>query len=123
MELILASGKSLVRDHPKVMYYTDLLEKKVIAGQKVAIIGSGGIGFDVATFLTHRNGSDTDIASFMETWGVDMEYNHRGGLKVGTTRIARATSISAQEINRKTRQHIRERRLAGSTRQIYRKKV
>jgi 2,4-dienoyl-CoA reductase (NADPH2) len=87
-EIILANGVNPRKwdipgaDHAKVMYYTDLLEKKVIAGQKVAIIGSGGIGFDVATFLTHRNGSDTDIASFMETWGVDMEYNHRGGLKL-----------------------------------------
>ncbi|HMT53366.1 MAG TPA: FAD-dependent oxidoreductase, partial [Saprospiraceae bacterium] len=87
-EIILANGVNPRKwdipgaDHAKVIYYTDLLEKKVIAGQKVAIIGSGGIGFDVATFLTHHNGSDTDIASFMETWGVDMEYNHRGGLKL-----------------------------------------
>lgn len=66
-------------NHPKVLTYTQaILEKKSI-GEKVAVIGAGGIGFDVAEFLTHNEDS-TDIAQFMTTWGVDMEYQKAGAI-------------------------------------------
>ena len=53
-------------DHPKVISYPDLLSGARSAGESVAIVGAGGIGFDVATFLTHEPGSD-----YFAEWGID----------------------------------------------------
>lgn len=65
-------------EHPSVMTYADLLEGKKEPGRRVAIIGAGGIGFDVAEFLTsERHASKAD---FCREWGVDLEGQHRGGL-------------------------------------------
>lgn len=63
-------------DRKEVVSYLDVLEGRVEVGEKVAIIGAGGIGFDVADYLSH----DADKAGFMESWGVDKELNSRGGL-------------------------------------------
>ena len=69
-------------DHPKVLGYLDVLQKKVSVGEKVAIIGAGGIGFDVAEYLTHGEESpSTDIDQFMAQWGVDMSLEARGGIE------------------------------------------
>ena len=68
-------------DHSKVISYADLIEGYRVAGQRVAIIGAGGIGFDVAEFLTHVDDNRDDIARFQEEWGIDSEYANRGGLK------------------------------------------
>jgi 2,4-dienoyl-CoA reductase (NADPH2) len=69
-------------DHPKVLTYLDVLQQKVPVGNKVAIIGAGGIGFDVAEYLTHGDASpSTDIAQFMKEWGVDMKLEARGGIE------------------------------------------
>jgi 2,4-dienoyl-CoA reductase (NADPH2) len=65
-------------NHPMVLTYTDVVLHKKPVGKKVAIIGAGGIGFDVAEFLTHSE--NTDIKHFMEEWGVDMEYKTGGAL-------------------------------------------
>ena len=68
-------------DHPKVLGYLDVLKHQRPVGQRVAIIGAGGIGFDVACYLTHQEDhSSTDIPSFMATWGVDMSYASRGAV-------------------------------------------
>ncbi|MFT4974413.1 MAG: 2,4-dienoyl-CoA reductase (NADPH2) [Myxococcota bacterium] len=70
-------------DHPSVLSYIDVLRERVLVGQRVAIVGSGGIGFDVAEYLAHE-GTPTsqDLPAFMEEWGVDMAYtDNRGGLK------------------------------------------
>ena len=67
-------------DHPKVVSYIDVLANNVKIGDRVAIIGAGGIGFDVAEFLTHH-GPEPSIDAFMEEWGVDQTLTHRGGLK------------------------------------------
>ena len=73
--------------HPKVVSYADLLSGRVKAGRRVAVIGAGGIGFDVAEFLLHdehRNGADTAqhaIARFHAEWGVDTAPAAAGGLK------------------------------------------
>ncbi|MCE3044451.1 NADPH-dependent 2,4-dienoyl-CoA reductase [Legionella sp. 16cNR16C] len=67
-------------DHPKVMSYIDVIRERKIPGERVAIIGAGGIGFDVAEFLTHEHhGPDAD--SFLNEWGIDLEGEHRGGIK------------------------------------------
>lgn len=64
---------------PKVLTYTDVVLHKKPVGKKVAIIGAGGIGFDVAEFLT--NEESNTIPTFMEEWGVDMNYVVRGALQ------------------------------------------
>lgn len=73
-------------DHKKVCSYIDILSGKVEAGEKVAIIGAGGIGFDVAEFLSHQ-GEPTSLntEAFMEEWGVDMAYQTGGALKEPAT--------------------------------------
>lgn len=65
-------------NHPMVLTYTDVVLHKKPVGKKVAIIGAGGIGFDVAEFLTHSE--NTDIKHFMQEWGVDMDYKTGGAL-------------------------------------------
>ncbi|MER7559507.1 NADPH-dependent 2,4-dienoyl-CoA reductase [Nocardioides sp. NPDC126508] len=68
-------------DHPKVLGYLDVLRDKVEVGQKVAILGAGGIGFDVAEFLTDPGqGASADVAAFLAGWGVDPEHASPGGL-------------------------------------------
>jgi len=67
-------------NHPKVMSYVDLIEKRKAPGQRVAIIGAGGIGFDVAEWLTHTH-SEHERAEFYDEWGIDLQEKHRGGLK------------------------------------------
>ena len=62
-------------DHPKAIAYPDLLGGARTAGDRVAIIGAGGIGFDVATFLTHRPDED-----YFSEWGIDRSMTTRGGI-------------------------------------------
>ncbi|MDQ3289498.1 MAG: NADPH-dependent 2,4-dienoyl-CoA reductase [Pseudomonadota bacterium] len=75
-------------DHPKVCSYIDVLTGRVMPGNKVAIIGAGGIGFDVAEFLVHAPAGaegrrSTDPAQWRAEWGVDLQYtDNRGGLAV-----------------------------------------
>ena len=70
-------------DHPKVLSYIDVLQRGKPVGQRVAIIGAGGIGFDVAEFLSHADGENPsqDVEQFMAAWGVDTELASRGGIK------------------------------------------
>jgi len=67
--------------HPKVMSYVDLLLRGRVAGKRVAIIGAGGIGFDVAEFLVQSPPSpSTDVARWTHEWGIDMSLEARSGL-------------------------------------------
>ncbi|MCB0582336.1 MAG: FAD-dependent oxidoreductase, partial [Phaeodactylibacter sp.] len=67
--------------HPKVLSYIEVLKGLMPVGERVAIIGAGGIGFDVAEFLTHEGEpASLNVEAFMEEWGVDMDYNNRGAL-------------------------------------------
>lgn len=75
-------------DHDKVLDYIDVLRHGAEVGERVAIIGAGGIGFDVAAFLaeepeeTANEADDADeLATFLGQWGVDETYESRGGLK------------------------------------------
>jgi 2,4-dienoyl-CoA reductase (NADPH2) len=68
-------------DHPKVKGYAPVLRGEVKVGAKVAIIGAGGIGFDMASFLLGEEGEDADIDAFLDHWGVDKGLAQRGGLK------------------------------------------
>ncbi len=68
-------------DHRKVVSYYDVLMRNRPVGRTVALIGAGGIGFDVAEFLTQAHPSpSTDIARWSEEWGVDRSYSSRGAI-------------------------------------------
>ena len=68
--------------HSKTVSYVDVLKDKVKLGKKVALMGAGGIGFDVAEYITHEGKSTAlDTSAFMREWGVDMELDARGGVE------------------------------------------
>ena len=88
-EIILATGVSPRKvtfegaNHPKVMTYADVLLRKKQVGKSVAIIGAGGIGFDMAEYLSHDKTEEApslNIEKYMEEWGVDMTYQKAGSL-------------------------------------------
>jgi 2,4-dienoyl-CoA reductase (NADPH2) len=66
--------------HAKVMDYLDVLRDSKPVGKKVAIIGAGGIGFDVAEFLVEEHSLTTQPEQWLKSWGVDKEYKQAGGL-------------------------------------------
>jgi 2,4-dienoyl-CoA reductase (NADPH2) len=67
--------------HSKVLSYIDVLRDQAQVGQKVAVIGAGGIGFDVSEYLTHEGKSPSlDIQKFSKEWGIDMTNSVRGGI-------------------------------------------
>jgi 2,4-dienoyl-CoA reductase (NADPH2) len=72
-------------DHAKVVSYIDVLQNRVTIGNNVAIIGAGGIGFDVAEYLSHKAEPDLDaqknIQRYLREWGVDSTFMARGGLE------------------------------------------
>jgi len=77
-EIIIASGikpralKIEGINHPKVLSYIDVLKHKKEVGKKVAVIGAGGIGFDVSEYLTHQGiSSSTNIDAWLKEWGID----------------------------------------------------
>jgi len=69
------------QDGPNVLNYIDVLRDNAPVGKRVAIIGAGGIGFDVAEFLTHQGQSPTEnLALWQHEWGVGDPSRTRGGL-------------------------------------------
>ena len=69
-------------EHPKVLSYIQVLRERVPVGQRVAIIGAGGIGFDTAEYLTqHGESASVNPEKFYDEWGIDTTYAHVGGLK------------------------------------------
>ncbi|OLO29581.1 NADPH-dependent 2,4-dienoyl-CoA reductase [Streptomyces sp. MNU77] len=69
-------------DHPNVVSYLDVLRDGAPVGDRVAIVGAGGIGFDVAEFLTDGgDAASLDADTFFRQWGVDTSYAERGGLR------------------------------------------
>ncbi len=71
-------------DRPNVLSYLDVLGGDAHVGRRVAIIGAGGIGFDVATFLAHP-----EHANYEDFWGIDREHAEPGGLKQPSVPAAR----------------------------------
>lgn len=69
-------------DHPKVKTYVEAIQNPTALGKKVAVLGAGGIGFDVSELLvqepTTAEGQSTE--AFMQEWGVDLEVKQPGGL-------------------------------------------
>jgi 2,4-dienoyl-CoA reductase (NADPH2) len=100
-ELVLATGinpRALDLpgyDHPKVLNYLDVIRGAPV-GQKVAIIGAGGIGFDVAEYLSHgQRQPSQNIQQFMAQWGIDMTLQSRGGV----ANVQKDLEVSPREIH------------------------
>ena len=88
-EIILATGVTPRRvsfegaNHPKVLDYADVLYRNKPVGKRVAVVGAGGIGFDMAEFLSHDHDAvspSLNTEKYMEEWGVDMAYSAGGSL-------------------------------------------
>jgi len=69
-------------ENPLVLSYDEVISGKKSVGNRVAIIGAGGIGFDMAIFLLHRATGGEQVDEFLRVWGVDSSYQHPGGIKV-----------------------------------------
>ncbi|MEE1822765.1 NADPH-dependent 2,4-dienoyl-CoA reductase [Streptomyces sp. BE20] len=68
-------------DHPSVLGYLDVLRDGAPVGERVAVVGAGGIGFDVAEYLTDQGDeASLDASVYQRKWGIDPEYRERGGL-------------------------------------------
>lgn len=68
-------------NHPKVLSYIQVLRDRVEVGKRVAVIGAGGIGFDVSEYLVHNGPSASlDRDQFAREWGIDLSVTARGGL-------------------------------------------
>ncbi len=67
-------------EHNKVKSYLDVLKHKEPIGNKVAIIGAGGIGFDVATFLAESRSLSLDKNAWLNEWGIDKSYQNAGAI-------------------------------------------
>src|SRR5690606_5018557 len=68
-------------DHPSVLGYLDVLRGDAPVGERVAILGAGGIGFDVAEFLTDPGDkAHENPETYFRHWGVDLDYRGPGGL-------------------------------------------
>ncbi|WP_298416949.1 NADPH-dependent 2,4-dienoyl-CoA reductase [Brevibacterium sp.] len=88
-------------DHPMVLGYLDVLQDRAPVGDRVAILGAGGIGFDVAEYLTDASLSDPaiadparDVSAFLNTWGISGDTATPGGLATATRpRPARTVAL------------------------------
>jgi len=86
VEVVLATGITPRKvnipgiDHPKVLSYLDVLRDKVQVGQKVAVIGAGGIGFDVSEYLLHERSLTVEPDAWLRHWGIDKAYQTAGAL-------------------------------------------
>jgi len=87
-EIILATGikprelKIEGIDHPKVLSYIEVLKEKKPVGKRVAVIGAGGIGFDVSEYLSHEGESTAlNIDAWLKEWGIDKSMEARSGIE------------------------------------------
>jgi len=87
-EIILATGikprelKIEGFDHPKVLSYIEVLKEKKPVGKRVAVIGAGGIGFDVSEYLSHEGESTAlNIDAWLKEWGIDKSMESRSGIE------------------------------------------
>ncbi len=107
-EVIVATGIAPRRpvlegiEHPKVVSYIDAILGRQPVGQRVAIMGAGGIGFDVAELITHAGPSAaTDIDVFAREWGIDFAKHPRGGVTGVVPQVA-SSGRSVVLLQRKT---------------------
>jgi 2,4-dienoyl-CoA reductase (NADPH2) len=82
-------------DHPMVMGYIDAVLGRREIGQRVAIMGAGGIGFDVAELISHAGPrASQDIDVFAREWGIDFKNHPRGGV----TGVQRQVEVAARTV-------------------------
>ncbi|XVX20013.1 FAD-dependent oxidoreductase [Actinomycetota bacterium] len=86
-------------DHAKVVSYAELLRGEKEAGQRVAVIGAGGIGVDVSEWLTHTSSPTLDLDAWEQEWGVTDDESAPGGL---TTPVAEPSPREVYLVQRKT---------------------
>jgi 2,4-dienoyl-CoA reductase (NADPH2) len=67
-------------EHAKVMSYIEAITGAKPVGQRVAVIGAGGIGFDVCELITHAANGTDEFDAYRHAWGIDASYNNRGGV-------------------------------------------
>jgi 2,4-dienoyl-CoA reductase (NADPH2) len=92
-------------DHPKAVLYSEVLDGSVVPGERVAVIGAGGIGVDVSVFLTH---AEENLEEWLAHWGVGDPALGRGGLTEPTPRrparevtlIQRKTSMIGKDLGK-----------------------
>ncbi|TCI90702.1 NADPH-dependent 2,4-dienoyl-CoA reductase [Tenacibaculum sp. M341] len=87
-EIILATGitprtpRIQGIEHNKVLNYIDVLKHKKPVGKRVAVIGAGGIGFDVSEYLSHQGESTSqNIDAWLKEWGIDKSLEARSGIE------------------------------------------
>lgn len=85
-------------DDPRVVDYQQVLKGEVTLGKRVALIGAGGIGFDLAHFICEQESSTLQPDKWLKQWGIDKEYKHRGGLRHADDADALESKPEAHEI-------------------------
>jgi 2,4-dienoyl-CoA reductase (NADPH2) len=66
--------------HAKVISYIEAITGAKPVGQRVAVIGAGGIGFDVSELITHAHNGTSELDAYRQAWGIDASYKDRGGV-------------------------------------------
>ena len=108
-ELVLATGvRPRLLDipghsHAKVLSYLDVLKNRRAVGSRVAIIGAGGIGYDVAEFLAHIEGqvsTSSSVGAFLKYWGIDPNNEAVGGI-MGVERVVAPSARKIYMLQRK----------------------
>jgi len=66
--------------HAKVVSYIEAITGAKPVGQRVAVIGAGGIGFDVCELITHASNGTSELDAYRQAWGIDASYRDRGGV-------------------------------------------
>jgi 2,4-dienoyl-CoA reductase (NADPH2) len=107
-EIVIATGISPRKpniegiDHPMVANYIDVIMGRREVGRSVAIIGAGGIGFDVAELISHSGPSGAlNVDVFAKEWGIDFENHPRGGV-TGVEPVVAAADREIFLLQRKT---------------------
>ena len=67
-------------EHAKVISYIEAITGAKPVGQRVAVIGAGGIGFDVCELITHAHNGTSELDAYRQAWGIDASYHGRGGV-------------------------------------------
>lgn len=105
-------------EHAKVVSYTDVILGRVHVGERVAIIGTGGIGHDVAELLTSAHEGTQTTQEFLKVWGVDPSIRSAGGLQAAVTDGSQRKVVMLQRGTKKP-----GARLGKSTGWIHRTKL
>ena len=93
-------------EHEKVKSYLQVLKEKEPVGQKIAIIGAGGIGFDTASYLAEEESLTTNTEAWMKEWGVDKAYEHDGALTQSESEKAEREIFLLQRKTSKVGKHL-----------------